>query len=118
MIPESRVMEMDDLLFMIHFKVENMEMEEADPPEDPNKGSGKEEEHEEDDDLLDEDPSNPQGPGGHEECDKGDREKEGGNKNDYKDRTLGSNPGGGQKINSIRRTLYMMEEENPRTKGG
>jgi hypothetical protein len=37
MIPESRVMEMEDLFFMLHLKVENLDQADAAPPKDPKK---------------------------------------------------------------------------------
>jgi hypothetical protein len=58
MIPEKRVMEMEDNLFMIHFKVEGAEVgaEKANGDEDKGDGDGDEDkgdgDEEEDDDLL------------------------------------------------------------------
>jgi hypothetical protein len=68
-IPEDRVMELDEQLFLIHFKAENVEMEESAPIEE------KEKEDESDEDGSTGDPEKPQDP----------REREGKKKED-KDR--------------------------------
>jgi hypothetical protein len=56
MIPDKRVMEMDDNLFMIYFAVEGLEQEEGSPKGDEDKGEGDEGDVEEDGNSLDQEP--------------------------------------------------------------
>jgi hypothetical protein len=101
-IPEDRVMELDDQLFLIHFKVENVELEESAPPEE----KGKEDESDEDGSTGD--PEKPQDPSGREEKEKEDKDRD--RPGQGEDKTSGAGQKSGQKTTSVRRVLQLDEE--------
>jgi hypothetical protein len=109
MIPESRVMEMEDLLFMIHFKVENLDLADGAPPEDPEKEEEKGDEEDSDDDLLGDDPESLHGHGGKEEGSKGEDMFDKSGKGSCKEKTPNPKQNSGQKNSTVRRALFMME---------
>jgi hypothetical protein len=106
MIPESRIMEMDNNLFLIHFKTENEERENEKPEGDEGKGDsseGEEENQEEESEKTFE-------AVGKEAKDRKDNSKD----NADKDRSKGGALGSGkstQRINSVARTLLFAEDK-------
>jgi hypothetical protein len=108
-IPESRVMELADQLFLIHFKVEDLEMEEGRPPEEGGEGDSSGE-----DKGSPDDPEDPQKPEGDGNLGKGDMDKdkpaEGGNRN--KDKTSGVPDQGAKSVKKMQHKTSKLTEQN------
>jgi hypothetical protein len=108
-IPESRVMELADQLFLIHFKVEDLEMEEGRPPEEGGEGDSSGE-----DKGSPDDPEDPQKPEGDGNLGKGDMDKdklaEGGNIN--KDKTSGVPDQGAKSVKKMQHKTSKLTEQN------
>lgn len=108
-IPEKRIMEMEDLLFMIQFIVEDIEQFAEKTTGDEGKGDDSD-----DEDLLGdklEGSHEAEKDGTQDKDDKG-RDKIGGNKHSNgKERTPNSKQGSSQRINSVRRDLFLITKE-------
>jgi hypothetical protein len=106
MIPESRIMEMDNNLFLIHFKVEIEGKEHEKPGGDEGKGDNPDEE----DDNPEDDPEKPFEAEGDEEKDRNDKSKDKADRDKSKEGSLG-NCKSAQKTNSVVRTLFVAEDK-------
>jgi hypothetical protein len=106
MIPESRIMEMDNNLFLIHFKVETKGKEHEKPGGDEGKGDNPDEE----DDNPEDDPEKPFEAEGDEEKDRNDKSKDKADRDKSKEGSLG-NCKSAQKTNSVVRTLFVAEDK-------
>jgi hypothetical protein len=118
MIPESRIMEMENSLYMIHFKVENYDKEAPNSP----RSDGKGDDSDEDDGNPEDDPKEKQDPGGENEKDKAPNSKTRTPKENGKKEMAQGGQGTLQKTNSVSRALFLAEENEgqliPRSEGG